>query len=204
MHTEKRFLQEKNLMNSSCEALLKLKIVPNTEIRAPSLALFFSPKCFAWTLFSLYQLMIINGLPGAIPPPVEFYFSNPPTNSTNRSTQPQQAAGGMKGRKGSKAALPVFSPAVTETRTQEHQGALHLIQPQTQTSQATSDLEMQLSWTFLSRAGMWDSTQLFDGSFSFQTSAFPCKPSEKQRIHFTKASKCSPGYCSWALHVTQE
>lgn len=62
-----------------------------------------------------------------------------------------------------------------ETRAQ---GALHLIWPQTPTMQARSDLEMQLRWTFLSRAGTWDSTQLFGGSFSFQTSAFPCRKAE--------------------------
>lgn len=49
---------------------------------------------------------------------------------------------------------------------------------QSPTMQARSDLKMQLRWAFRSRAGTWDSTQLFGGSFSFQTSAFPCRKAE--------------------------
>lgn len=49
--------------------------------------------------------MIINGLPVAIPPPVEFHFSNPPNSTNKMKPEPRNA-----GAPGSSAPHPTTDP----------------------------------------------------------------------------------------------
>lgn len=200
MYIEKRFLQEKNLMNSCCEVLLKLKIMPNTGIRAPPLALFLK-KMFSLNTVFLHQLMIINGLPVAIPPPVEFHFSNPPTSSRNRSTQLQQLRGG---KKGSKAGYEQPCCAWNQNRgVQEHQGALPSSNTDPDCSCKNWPWKAALVEHF--QAGQVCGTALSCLMADFHSKHQHCSASlQKSRESPSSKLQCSPGFWSWVLPVTQE
>lgn len=191
MCTEKKFLQEKNLMNSSCEALLKLKIMPNTEIRAPSLTLFiYFLKCF---FLNTVFLVPANGNKWAASSNLTTCWVSFPKPSHLQIPTAPAGSWGQEGRED--RVLWNQSPGV-----QEPQGALHLISPQTPTMQARSDLEMQLRGTF-------PAEQVHGTALSCLVAAFHSKhqhfPAEKQRIHYTKASVLTR-LLELALHVTQE